>query len=225
MPIKDLIIGMNNVNKNIKNIATGLPYRDFITIGLILKEIKLKNTTDIKTINNIVPDCWIYVQGKEQKLGRIQIFNNWSPYLVNDINHTISLGLEYFCCENDYLWTMKDEEFKNMAVSELINMDIISSSSDIIDYHIERVKKAYPAYFDTYKDFDKVREYLTSINNLYCIGRNGQHRYNNMDHSMETGVLAAEAIIHNNVSKEDIWNVNSDESYHEKITTKKYKSF
>ena len=220
MPIKDLILSMNSVNQRIKSLAYGLPYRDFMTVGLILKSINLRNNTKIKTLNNIIPDCWIYVQGKQQKLGRIQVFNNWSPYLVNDIN-TISLGLEYFCLENDEYWNMTDEAFMNMAVEELIGMNIINNKDDVIKYNVERVKKAYPAYFDTYKNFDEIKSFLINIDNLYCIGRNGQHRYNNMDHSMETGILTSHAILGKKVSKEDIWNVNTEESYHEEKNNEK----
>lgn len=215
MPIKDLISGLNNVSQNVKKIALGLPYRDFMTIGLILKKINLNNNTNMKTVNNILPDCWIYVQESDVKMGRIQIFNNWSPYLVSDFKNTISLGLEYFCNENDDLWNLDDSKFKELAVKELIDMNIVDSEKDVVDYHVERVKKAYPAYFDTYDDFDVVKKYLLSIDNLYCVGRNGQHRYNNMDHSMETGILAAQNILGIKNNKEEIWNVNCEEEYHE----------
>lgn len=215
MPIKDLVDNMNNVPKKVKEIALNLPYRDFITVGLLVKKLKLKNNTNIKTLNNSVPDCWIYVQGKEQKLGRIQVFNNWSPYLVKNPEKTVSLGLEYFCLENDEFWCKSDEELKDIAVKELLSMDILEDKSDVLDYHVEKVKKAYPAYFGSYKDFPQVQAYLTNITNLYCIGRNGQHRYNNMDHSMETGIKTAMAIINNSNTKEDIWNVNTEQDYHE----------
>ena len=214
MPIKDLINDMNNVPKNVKNIGFNLPYRDFLTIGLILDKLKIKNDSKIKTINNIIPDTWIYVQTKEVKLGRIQIFNNWSPYLVRDKN-TISLGLEYFCKENDAFWNMKDNDLKEYARIELIKMGIIDESSSIFDYHVERVKKAYPAYFGSYKNFDVVKKYLNTIENLYCIGRNGMHRYNNMDHSIESGIVCANNIINDIKDKENIWSVNTDNDYHE----------
>ena len=221
MPIKDLISGMNNVEKNIKKIALNLPYRDFITVGLILNKINLKNNTQIKTYNNLIPDCWIYVQGKEEKLGRIQVFNNWSPYLIDDINK-VSLGLEYFCQENDSFWNKSEEELRDFAVKELLNMQIISDKKDVLDYHVEKVKKAYPAYFDSYKNFPEVKEYLNKISNLYCIGRNGQHRYNNMDHSMETAIIAAKSILNNDLElKESIWNVNTEQTYHEESNHEK----
>ncbi len=214
MPIKDLIESLNNVPKGIKDIALNLPYRDFITVGLVLKQFNLRNNTKLKTLHDITPDCWIYVQGKEQKLGRIQIFNNWSPYLVKNDNY-ISLGLEYFCNEGDDFWNKSNEELFRYATQELISMDIINTRDDVIDFHVVKVKKAYPAYFDSYKDFSLVREYLNGITNLYCIGRNGQHRYNNMDHSMETGIKAAQIIIDKEKDKSVIWNVNTEQVYHE----------
>lgn len=215
MPVKDLVLSMNKVPKNVKEVSEELPYRDFVTVGLILDKINLKNKTKIKTLNNIIPDCWIYVQSTDVKLGRIQVFNNWSPYLVKDINNTISLGLEYFCNENDDFWNKKDIELKQQAIEELIKMNVIDKNTKIIDYHIEKVEKAYPAYFDSYKDFNIVKEYLNNIDNLYCIGRNGQHRYNNMDHSMLCGITCIDNILNNIESKDNIWNINTEEQYHE----------
>lgn len=215
MPIKDLINGMNKVPKKVNYIAQNLPYRDFITIGIVTDKLKIQNETNIKTINNIIPDCWIYVQSTDVKLGRIQVFNNWSPYLVKDINNTISLGLEYFCDESDELWNMSDKDLLKLAKSELISMGILDSDN-IIAYHIEKVKKAYPAYFDTYKDFNIVRKYLDKYDNLYCIGRNGQHRYNNMDHSMECAITCIDNILNDVKDKTNIWNVNTESDYNEK---------
>ena len=221
MPLKDLVLDMNNkVPNNIKNIAKGLPYRDFVTIGLLVKKLNLKNETNIPTLGNIVPDCWIYVQENNIKMGRIQIFNNWSPYMVKDPDNTVWIGLEYFCKENDDFWSMSDVKIKDLAVKELIEMGIINSD-DVMDYHVEKVKKAYPAYFDTYKDIDKLRQYLNSFDNLYCVGRNGQHRYNNMDHSMMTGFLTADSIIAGCDDKTDIWNVNTESDFHEEKQNKK----
>ena len=214
MPIKDLIESINNVPKKIKRIGSTLPYRDFLTIGLIIDKLKIKNNTKMKTLNDIITDTWIYVQSRDVKLGRIQVFNNWSPYLVKDKN-TISLGLEYFCNENDEFWNKKDLELKEFVKNELVKMDLIDKNCNILDYHVERVKKAYPAYFGSYKDFPKVKEYLNNIDNLYCIGRNGMHRYNNMDHSIESGIVCANNIINNIKDKENIWSINTDIDYHE----------
>ena len=215
MPIKDLVLGLNNVDKKYIDIALNLPYRDYMTIGILLKKMNLKNETNIKTINNIIPDNWIYIHNKDIKMGRIQVYNNWSPYLVKDIDKSIWLGLEYFCNENDNLWNMSDKEFSNLGIEELIKMNIISDKKDVIDYHVERVKKAYPAYFDSYDNIDILKEYLNKIDNLYCVGRNGQHRYNNMDHSMVTAIEAVNNIINNVKNKDNIWNVNTEKEYHE----------
>lgn len=216
MPVKDLVLDMegDKICNKVKKIAEGLPYRDFVTVGLLVNKLDLKNQTNKRTLGNIVPDCWIYVQDKGVKLGRIQIFNNWSPYLVKDPEHTVWIGLEYFCAEGDIFWNMTDDECIAFAAKELEKMGVISSS-DILDSHRERVKKAYPAYFDTYKHFDRMIKFLDKFDNLYCIGRNGQHRYNNMDHSMLTAIYAANAIKGGNTDRSAIWNVNTEKEYHE----------
>ncbi len=216
MPVKDLVAGMGNVVPEKESaIASGLPYRDFVTVGILVDHLNLKNETAIKTMGNIVPDCWIYVQDTGVKLGRIQIFNNWSPYLVKDVENTVWIGLEYFCKEGDDFWNMSDEECIAMAVKELQKMGVIDENQTILDSHREKVKKAYPAYFDTYDEIDTLISYLNTFPNLYCIGRNGQHRYNNMDHSMVTSFEAVKNIIKGVASKENIWNVNTDKEYHE----------
>lgn len=216
MPLKDLVIGFKGekVPDKIQDIAKGLPYRDFITVGLLVKKLNLENKTNIKTLGNIVPDCWIYVQEPDVKLGRIQIFNNWSPYMVEKPEETVWIGLEYFCNENDEYWNMSDREFIKFATDELEKMNIIEKE-DVLDSHRERVKKAYPAYFDTYSEIDKLIKYINEFDNLYCIGRNGQHRYNNMDHSMVTAFEATKNIKNNINDKENIWNVNTEKEYHE----------
>lgn len=215
MPVKDLIGGTNDVPTDIARIAKGLPYRDFVTVGLLVDKLNLKNETKLKTLNNIVPDCWIYVQDTHVKLGRIQIFNNWSPYLVADPSNTVWVGLEYFCEEGDSFWTMSEEACVAQAIDELISMGVINSRDDVKDSHRERVQKAYPAYFDTYDEMDKVVTYLSGFENLYCLGRNGQHRYNNMDHSMATSFEAVKNLQNGITTKENIWSVNTEQEYHE----------
>ncbi|MCD8372809.1 MAG: NAD(P)/FAD-dependent oxidoreductase [Clostridia bacterium] len=217
MPIKDLAeaIGEEVMPPEPYRVAVNLPYRDFITVGLLLDGLSVENKTKMKTLGNIVPDCWIYVQEREVRLGRIQIFNNWSPYMVEDPEHNVWIGLEYFCAEGDKMWTCPDEEFTKNAIDELIKIGVIASKDNVKDSTIIHVKKAYPAYFGTYSEFDKVKDYLNSIENLYCVGRNGQHRYNNMDHSMVTSMVACDDIISGNPDKSDIWNVNTEKSYHE----------
>lgn len=213
MPIKDLMNSMNDVDKSLLDIANNLPYRDFITVGLLLDKLKIKNKTKMKTVNNIVPDCWIYIQDNSVKLGRLQIFNNWSPYMVDDLQKHIFVGLEYFCNEGDEMWNMKEEDFIKFAIDELVKIKIIDKE-DVLDSVELKIKKAYPAYFDSYAEFPKVKDYLNSIDNLYCIGRNGQHRYNNMDHSMLTAIETVN-VIKNGLDKSIIWNVNADKEYHE----------
>ncbi len=222
MPLKDLVAGFDKevVPENVKEIAQGLPYRDFITVGLLVNKLDLENKTNIKTLGNIVPDCWIYVQEADVKLGRIQIFNNWSPYMVQDPENTVWIGLEYFCNENDPYWNMSDEAFIHFAIEELEKIGIIHKDQ-VLDVHREKVKKAYPAYFDTYQDIDTLVNYLNQYENLYCIGRNGQHRYNNMDHSMATAFEAVHNIKHGIKSKENIWKVNTEKEYHEEVKEEK----
>ncbi len=216
MPLKDLVLNMGEtVPAEVQRVAKGLPYRDFVTVGLLLNKLNLKNETAIKTIQNRIPDCWIYVQDTGVKLGRIQIFNNWSPYLVKDVENTVWIGLEYFCNEGDAFWNMDEEQCKAFVVKELIGMGIIDGEKDVLDSHREKVKKAYPAYFDTYSEIDKVVSFINTIPNLYCIGRNGQHRYNNMDHSMGTAFEAVKNILGEATDKNAIWNVNTEKEYHE----------
>ena len=215
MPVKDLIAEMDAVPpQQVQEIARDLPYRDFITVGLLVNRLNLKNETKIPTVGNIVPDCWIYVQERDVRLGRLQIFNNWSPYMVKDPENTVWIGLEYFCTEGDEMWNMDDQTFISYAVSELAKIGVIDSNS-VLDSVRLRVKKAYPAYFDSYSQFDTVKQWLSGIDNLWCIGRNGQHRYNNMDHSMLTAMEAVRAIAEGSTDKTTVWNVNTEQEYHE----------
>lgn len=216
MPVNDLIAGIkgDNIPELVKESAADLPFRDFVTVGLLLNKLNLKNETKMKTLNNIVPDCWIYVQDTGVKLGRIQIFNNWSPYMVEDPEKYVWIGLEYFCREGDDFWNMSDEDCINMAIDELVSMDVIERE-DVMDSHRERIQKAYPAYFDGYAHIDDIIDYINTIDNLYCVGRNGQHRYNNMDHSMATSFETVDNIVNGVKDKSNIWNVNTESEYHE----------
>ena len=206
MPIKDLVCCMTNKNDDMVKIASDLPYRDYMLVGLYLNDLSLKEN------GKLTHDCWIYIQEPDVKLGRMQIMNNWSPYLVKD-KDKIFISLEYFCNEGDEYWNMPDEDFIKMAVDETAKLGIIKKE-DVINSTRLRVQKAYPAYFDSYRDFDKIREYLDKFENLYCIGRNGQHRYNNMDHSMLTGMEAVNVIL-GKVTKDVLWNINAEQEYHE----------
>ena len=214
MPIKDLCAGMHGVPEEVLRITNGLPYRDFITVGLLCDRLKIKNGTKMKTLGDIVPDCWIYVQERDVRLGRLQIFNNWSPYMVSDPEHKVWIGLEYFCAEGDELWNMSDEDFIAFAKDEIEHIGIVDKA-DIKDAVRVKVKKAYPSYFGTYEQFATAREYLQTFENLYCVGRNGQHRYNNMDHSMLSAMVAVESI---RTGKDRLacWDVNTEKAYHEK---------
>jgi len=215
MPVRDLVAGMNDVPTNEARIAAGLPYRDYMTLGVLVPKLKLVNKTKIKTVQNIVPDNWVYVQDRRVKMGRFQIYNNWSPYMIKDLEHTVWLGLEYFVNEGDEYWNMSEDKFADMCVTEMVKLGLIDNKSDVIDYHMEKVKKAYPAYFDTYDEIDTLVSYLKKIENLYCVGRNGQHRYNNIDHSMVTSFEAVKNIISGRKDKDNIWSVNTEQEYHE----------
>lgn len=210
MPIKDLITSVGRtVPSDIREIADNLPYRDFITVGLLVSKLKIKNTTKIKTYNHRIPDCWIYIQEKDVSIGRLQIFNNWSPYMVNDYENNIWIGLEYFCSEGDQIWSMSSQDFIDFAINELDRINIVNKS-DIIDSVYIKEKKAYPAYHGSYSQFYKIQDYLSDFSNLYCIGRNGQHRYNNMDHSMLTAIEAIKLIKSGKKDKNLVWNVNTE---------------
>jgi len=219
MPVKDLVLAINagggeKAPEHITKNASELPYRDFITVGLLLKKLKLINKTKIKTFQNIVPDCWIYIQERDVRIGRLQIFNNWSPYMVKNPENTVWIGLEYFCNEGDTLWNLSREDFINLAISELVKINIIDKE-DVLDATQVKIEKAYPAYFGSYDEMGSIRNYLDAIDNLYCIGRNGQHKYNNMDHSMLTAMEAVGLIKSGGGDKSSIWNVNTEEEYHE----------
>ena len=213
MPVKDLIHAIRGVSVpfHIKKTADGLVYRDFITIGLLLKKLCVK--TGRRRIYSMLPDNWIYIPEKNVRIGRVQIFNNWSPYMVADPD-TVWLGLEYFCNENENLWQMKDDELCRYAVEELLSIHFIKEE-DVLDSCIIRMPMAYPAYFGSYDRFPMIRHYLNDFKNLFLIGRNGMHRYNNMDHSMLTAMQAVRNISRGDTNKENIWSVNTETCYHE----------
>jgi len=214
MPVKDLIAGMTpEPPANVCEVASLLPYRDFITVGLLLRSMKANPQSASVLANHCLPDNWIYIQESDVKLGRIQVFNNWSPYMVADPGK-IWLGLEYFCQEGDDLWRKDAPSMTELAVAELEKIGLIDRA-DVLDSHVIKVPKTYPAYFGAYSRFDEIRQYTDGIPNLFLIGRNGMHRYNNQDHSMLTAKLAAEAISTESSGKDAIWAVNVDDDYHE----------
>ena len=221
MPLKDLVGGMDGVPAACREIAAGLPYRDYMTVGVLTGKLKLENETKIPTLGNIVPDNWVYVHDRNVQMGRFQIYNNWSPYMVKDPEHSVWIGLEYFCNEGDQLWSMTDESFASLAIHEMVVMGLIGDEKDALDTHVERVRKAYPAYFDTYDRIDELRSWLDTIPNLFCVGRNGQHRYNNIDHSMCTSFEAVSNILSGETKKDNLWNVNTEKEYHEEKQEKR----
>jgi protoporphyrinogen oxidase len=216
MPLKDLTASLQgaDVPAEVAVVAAGLPYRDFITVGLLIDKQKLIGQTGLSADGRLVSDNWIYIQEPGVRIGRLQLFNNWSPYLVADPDRTVWLGLEYFCQEGDALWNQDDSAFIQMAIQELESIKLIRSDA-VLDACRIRVPKAYPAYFGTYAQIDRLTEWLNQFANLFCIGRNGQHRYNNMDHSMLTAMLAARQILSGQIDKAALWQVNAEKEYHE----------
>ena len=216
MPIKQFVESLEPpLPSGITEIGSGLLYRDFLTVGLLLHKLRIRDNKQLPESNdNMVKDNWIYIQEKDVKVGRLQIFNNWSPYMVANPDH-VWIGMEYFCNEGDELWNMEDEKLKAFAIEELDRIEIIRKE-DVIDSTVLRMEKAYPAYFGTYDKFDELKEALNGLDNVYFIGRNGMHRYNNSDHSMLTAMYAVESILENNKNKAKIWDVNTEQEYHEK---------
>jgi protoporphyrinogen oxidase len=214
MPVKDLIEGMRaNVPEEVRRVARGLVYRDFITVGLLLKKLIFNGDRSPDGAHQIVPDNWIYVQEPELKVGRLQLFNNWSPYMVRD-PHSVWIGHEYFCNENDALWSSPDHELIGLAISELSRIGKVQAD-DVLDSTVIRMPKAYPAYFGSYDQFPIIRDFVDHFGNLFLIGRNGMHRYNNQDHSMLAAMTAVEKIIARDPCKSDIWTINIEQEYHE----------
>ena len=212
MPVRELIDQLKPEDGEIGRIAHGLPYRDFMTAGLVVKRMAGRDPRSAAA-SRFPADNWIYIQEPDVRIGRLQIFNNWSPHLVADPD-TVSLGLEYFCNEGDDLWSMRDQDFIPFAARELEKIGLIDSR-DVLDGTVVRVPKAYPAYFGEYPRVGRVRDYLDGIRNLYAIGRNGMHRYNNQDHSMLAAREAVDCLVTGRGDKSAIWAVNTEDEYHE----------
>jgi len=215
MPVKELIRSLNApVPIHVKEVSEGLIYRDFITVGLLLKRLKIHENTPQGS--KLLSDNWIYIQEPDVLVGRMQIFNNWSPYMVADPDN-VWIGLEYFCYETDDLWKMSDQAIKALARREIEKIGIIDGE-DILDAVVIRVPKTYPAYFGAYERFEEVKAYVNQYENLFLIGRNGMHKYNNQDHSMLTAMTAVDNILAGRTDKSNIWALNSDMEYHEEKT-------
>jgi len=216
MAVRDLVRFLDPVDPAVGRVADGLPYRDFMTAGLLVR--KMKSTFRRQpggSGNGMPPDNWIYIQEPDVRIGRLQIFNNWSPAMVAD-PATIWLGLEYFCEQGDDLWSMDEGRFLDFAALELERMGLVERS-DVLDGTLVRVPQAYPAYFGSYREFAKVRAYLDDFENLYPVGRNGMHRYNNQDHSMLAANSAVNSILSGGRGKSEIWRINEEDAYHEEI--------
>jgi protoporphyrinogen oxidase len=212
VPVKELMRSFDEAPPaNVLEVSDGLVYRDFITVGLLAKSLKIHDETPEG--KSLVRDNWIYIQEPDVLLGRLQVFNNWSPHLVAD-PETVWLGLEYFCNEGDETWRLSDEEMSRLAVDELSRIGILDVA-EVLDSTVLRMEKTYPAYFGTYGRLSEVRDYVDRYENLFLVGRNGMHRYNNQDHSMLTAMMAVDAIIEGRTDKSAIWEVNTETDYHE----------
>jgi protoporphyrinogen oxidase len=212
MPVKHLVRGLGaDVPANVREVAEGLIYRDFITVGILLDELRLKENS--REGSRLLADNWIYIQEPDVKVGRLQIFNNWSPYMVANRDN-VWVGMEYFVNEGDELWSRSDEEMAAFGVEELSRLGFIEPAK-VKDTTVIKMPKTYPAYFGSYDRFNEVRSYLDEFENLFLVGRNGMHRYNNQDHSMLTAMTAVDNILAGRTDKSNIWNVNTEQEYHE----------
>jgi len=192
---------------DVRDVSEKLQYRDFLTVGLLMKE-KIKDP-DGKPMT----DTWMYVHEKGVHVGRVQIFHNWHPKLVANPEHGW-IGLEYFVNEGDSLWSMSDADLIRLATDELERIGL-RQGIEVIDGTVIRQPKAYPGYFGAYQHFGDIRAYLDTITNLFPVGRNGMHRYNNQDHSMLAAMTAVDNIISGRTDKSNLWSINVEEEYHE----------
>ena len=211
MPVQELVRSLSTPPPaGVREISEGLQYRDFVTVGLLLNKLAVR---DPKSPNALIKDNWIYIQEPEVSAGRLQLFNNWSPYMVRD-SGTVWIGVEYFCYEGDELWSLPDDEMARLAARELAKIGIIEEQ-DVLDSTVLHMPKTYPAYFGSYARFDELRDYLLRYRNLFLVGRNGMHKYNNQDHSMLTAMTAVDNILEGRLDQSNIWAVNTEAEYHE----------
>ncbi|MBO9635311.1 MAG: NAD(P)/FAD-dependent oxidoreductase [Chitinophagaceae bacterium] len=214
MPVQELIGGLTgDIPAEVREVAAGLQYRDFITVGVLLKQLSTVDTHTGKASTLDLKDNWIYIQEKDVKVGRLQLFRNWSPYMVKDPSHAW-VGMEYFCNDTDGFWKMSDEAIRDLAIDELTRIGL-AQKEDLIDAVVLRMEKTYPAYFGTYNRFDVLRRFTDQFPNLFLIGRNGMHKYNNSDHSMLTAMVAVDNICEGVTDKSNLWEINTEQEYHE----------
>ena len=209
MPVRDLIRSLSvAVPSEVSQVSEGLIYRDFITVGLLARRLKLAEAD-----GSLLKDNWIYIQEPDVLVGRLQIFNNWSPWLTSS-RDKVWIGLEYFCNEADPIWKLSEGEMARFAVAEVEKIGILNAE-DVEDSHVVRVPKTYPAYFGSYDRFEVIRKYTDGFENLFLIGRNGMHKYNNQDHSMLTAMTAVENVVNGITTKDNIWAINTEMEYQE----------
>ena len=217
MPMRELTGALESggaaIPAKVREVSDGLQYRDFITVGVLAERLSVT-----EKCGGLLRDTWIYIQEPDVLLGRLQIFNNWSPHMVSDPDK-VWIGLEYFCYDTDPLWRMPDEELKHFGAAELEKIGILKAS-DVIDAHVVRVPKTYPAYFGTYDRFGELRQWVDTFDNLYLVGRNGMHKYNNQDHSMLTAMAVVDGIVAGKVDKKALWAINTEQEYHEEKASK-----
>ena len=213
MPVRELLRAMDApIPRKIQEISDGLVYRDFIAVGLLVDRLLITEPD-----GSMIKDTWIYIQEPDVLVGRMQVFNNWSPHMVSDPDK-VWIGLEYFCYDSDPLWNKADAEIKQFAIDEVARIGILNPDQ-VRDSCVFRVPKTYPAYFGTYDRFDEVIRYMDRFENLFLIGRNGMHKYNNQDHSMLTAMVSVDNIIAGITDKSNLWEINTELEYHEAKVT------
>ncbi len=209
MPVQELIADIApEPPADVREVAAGLLYRDFINVGVLLKQLSTKEGKKLE-----LEDNWIYIQEKDVKVGRLMIYNNWGDGMIKDPN-TTWIGMEYFCNKTDELWALSDNEIQALAIRELEQMDL-ARTEDILDSTVRRMEKTYPAYFGTYDRFDTIKTYVSEFENLFLVGRNGMHKYNNADHSMLCAMVAVDNIVAGIKTKDNLWAINTEQEYHE----------
>jgi len=208
MPVSALVKRLDPpAPKAVLDAAAGLKYRDFLIVPIVVN------------LKSLFPDNWIYIHSPEFRVGRIQNFKNWSAAMVPDLEKTC-LGMEYFCSEGDDIWEKSDDELIRLATEEIIGLALVPDASFVEDGTVIRQKKAYPVYDGDYRRHLAVlQEFMLGFENLQTVGRNGMHRYNNQDHSMLSGLLAAKNILG---EKHNLWDINVERSYHEDFTKEQW---